>query len=182
MASDKKDIIDINTIGNLHINRFSQLAVKMSGLCCRIRRYRYLLCQRRGYLCRRFLKRSKCTTYCNDFLTKVDTSELAAADFINAKTKEFLLYCNLYLYNIFRKTENFFVKNVKLSDCHERMLTDVFKKVTLTFPCNGHKSEILAAALHNYILMRMQHYESEENLSVKKKCRTSKKVLKGQTS
>jgi hypothetical protein len=100
------------------------------------------------------------------------------AELVNAKTRGFLLYCNLFLYDIFKKTETFFVRNGKYSDCYERTLSEVFENVSLTFPCDIHKAEILAVSLHYYIMMRMRHNEREENRLLKKKAQTKKKEAK----
>ena len=131
-----------------------------------------------GYLCRKLTKFSKCQLCKESLLTKVETSNLEVAQIVNMKTKGFLMYCNLYLYRICRKTEQFFVQNVKFSDVYEKTLTDVFENIDLTFPCDEHKSDILAQALHYYVLMRMRQYEREENRSLKKKSGTKKKEAK----
>ena len=135
-----------------------------------------------GYLCRKLLKFTKCQVCRDSFLTKVETSNLAVAELVNAKTKGFLLHCNLFLFEIFRKTEFFFQKNVTSSDVYEKTLCDVFENINLTFPCDLHKSEVLAEALHYYILMRMRQYERERNRSCKKKSRSKKKQAKLCTS
>lgn len=131
-----------------------------------------------GYLCRRLRKATKCETCRQALLTKLETSELAVAELVNSKTKGFLLYCNVYLYDIFRKTETYFVKNAVLSDCYERTLTDVFENVSLNFPCEEHKSEMLATSLHYFILMRMRQYEREQNRSLKMLSQNKKKASK----
>jgi len=135
-----------------------------------------------GYLCRKLLKFTKCQVCRDSFLTKVETSNLAVAELVNAKTKGFLLHCNLFLFEIFRKTEFYFQKNVTSSDVYEKTLCDVFENINLTFPCDLHKSEVLAEALHYYILMRMRQYERERNRSCKKKSRSKKKQAKLCTS
>jgi len=104
------------------------------------------------------------------------------AKLVNSKSKGFLLHCNLYLHEIFRKTETFFLKNVGFSDVYEKTLTDVFENINLTFPCDLHKSEVLAQALHYYVLMRMRHYEREANRSLQKRSRQKRKAAKLCTS
>lgn len=130
-----------------------------------------------GYLCRRLLKTTKCETCLSSFLTNLDTFNLAVAELVSMKTKVFLLNCNIYLYDIFLNAEKFFVKNVIYSDCYEKTLTDIIINVNLKFPCNEHKSNVLASYLHYYIRMRMRQYEREQNRSCKKKSRDKKKNL-----
>lgn len=133
-----------------------------------------------GYLCRRLIKRfSKCEVCKNSFLTKLDPNELEVAEIVTVKNKGYLLNCNIYLFNILRRTENYFVKNVKSSNVYEKTLCDVFENIDLlTFPCTEHKSDVLAASLHYFILMRMRQYEREQNRSLKKQSRRKKKLAK----
>lgn len=131
-----------------------------------------------GYLCRRLLKSTKCEVCMNSFLTNLNSSDLAVADLVNMKTQGFLLNCNLYLYKLFLNAEFFFVKNVVLSDCYEKTLTDIIENVNLNFPCNEHKSSVIASCLHYYIRMRMRQYEREQNRSCKKQSRYKKKESK----
>jgi len=67
------------------------------------------------YLCRCLLKFTKCKTCLNSFLTNLDTFNLAVAEFWNTYEKKdylpgYLLNSELYLYDIFLNTDNFFVK------------------------------------------------------------------------
>ena len=134
-----------------------------------------------GYLCRKFLKSVKCEKCRKAFLTNLDTSNLAIAELVNARTRGFLLYCNLHLYQLFRMTEVFFQKNVLLSDCYEKTTTDVLQHVKLSFPCDEHKIDVIANSLYYYILMRMRQYERQQNRSLKKRSRTKKKEAKLQS-
>jgi len=109
-----------------------------------------------GYLCRRLRKFSKCDVCRQALLTNLETSELGITELVNAKTKGFLLYCNLHLYHLFKQTETHFVKNVSSSDCYERTITDVIQNVHLTFLCDEHKTDIISNAVHYCILMRMR--------------------------
>lgn len=72
-----------------------------------------------GYLCRRLIK-TDCQICQKSFLTNLETSKLAVAELINEKTKGYLLYCNLYLYKLFHKAEEYFVNNVLESNCYEK--------------------------------------------------------------
>ena len=45
-------------------------------------------------------------------LTRLKTCESEVTELVNVKSKGFLLYCNLYLYQLFRRTEHFFLENV----------------------------------------------------------------------
>ena len=108
----------------------------------------------------------------------METSNLAIAELVNAKTRGFLLYCNLHLYHLFRQTEVIFRKHVSSSDYYEKTITEVIETVSLTFPCIEHKMEVIASSLHYYILMRMRQYEREQNRSVKKQSWTKKKEAK----
>jgi len=135
-----------------------------------------------GYLCRKLQKWTKCDVCLSAFSRKLETNELAVADLVNAKTKGFLVYCNLYLFNLLKKTETFFQRNVTSSLCYQKTLSDVFENVELNFPCNEHKSETLATSLHYYVLMRMRQYEREGNRVLKKNYRHKKKESKLCTS
>lgn len=86
--------------------------------------------------------------------------------------------CNIYLYDIFLNDEKFFVKNVIYSDCYEKTLTDIIINVNLKFPCNEHKSSVIASCLHYNIHMIMRQCEREQNRSCKKKSRDKKKESK----
>jgi len=130
-----------------------------------------------GYLCRRLIKTS-CTICQRSFLTNLETSKLAVAELVNKKTKGYLMYCNLYLYKLFHKAEEYFVINVMQSDCYERTMTDMVLNVQMNFPCEEHKSNVIASCLHYYIRMRMRHYEREQNRNQKKKSKSKKKEAK----
>ena len=131
-----------------------------------------------GYLCRHLLKRTQCNTCRESLVTHLSTSNLAVAELVNLKMKGFLLYCNLYLHKLFRETESFFCNNVKFSNCYVRTINDVFDNLNLTFPCDEHKSEILAMSLHYYIVMRMRQYEREQNRAHKERSQNKKKEAK----
>lgn len=131
-----------------------------------------------GYLCRRLIKSTKCEVCLNSFLTNLDSSDLALADLVNMKTQGYLLNCNLYLYKLFLNAEFYFVKNVIFSDCYERTLTHIITNVNLNFPCDKHKSSVMASCLHYYICMRMRQYQREQNRSSKKISRNKKKESK----
>lgn len=131
-----------------------------------------------GYLCRRLLKRTNCQKCQDCILTNLSTSNLAVAELVNLKTKGFLLFCNLYLYKLFRQVEIFFCKNVSFSNCYEKTVNDVFDNLNLTFPCEEHSSEFLAMSLHYYIVMRMRQYEREQNRLNKKRSQSKKKEAK----
>lgn len=79
------------------------------------------------------------------------------------------MYCNLYLYKLFHKAEEYFVINVMQSDCYERTMTNMVLNVPMNFLCEEHKSNIIASCLHYYIRMRMRHYKREQNRNQKKK-------------
>ena len=128
-------------------------------------------------MCRRLLKSTKCEVCLSSFLTNLDSSDLAVAELVNMKTQGYLLNCNLYLYKLFLNDEFYFVKNVILSDCYERTLTNIIINVNLNFPCDKHKSSVMASCLHYYIRMRMRQYEREHNRSSKKYPEIKKKNL-----
>lgn len=131
-----------------------------------------------GYLCRRLLKLTKCSLCRDAILTKLSTENLAVAEIVNLKTRGFLLHCNLYLFKLFRRAETFFSENVKFANCYERTVNDVFENLELSFPCEEHGSEFLATSLHYYIVIRLRHYEREENRRVHKKSQMKKKEAK----
>lgn len=84
------------------------------------------------------------------------------------------MYCNFYLYKLLHKAEEYFVINVMQSDCYERTMTDMVLNVQMYFPCEEHKSNVIASCLHYYIRMRMRQYEREQNRNQKKKSKRKK--------
>lgn len=154
-------------------------ALMAEEFCCRDSELAdIILYSTSGYLCRRLLRLTKCSICRDAILTKLSTSDIEVAELVNLKTKGFLLYCNLYLYRLFHRTERFFAENVKYGNCYERTMNDVFEFLQLNFPCDEHGSEFVATSLHYYVVMRMRQYEREQNRGARKKSQHKKKEAK----
>ena len=68
-----------------------------------------------------------------------------------------------------------FITNSLFSDCYERTITKVIETVNFSFLCDNHKTDVIATAVHYYVLMRMRQFKREQNRFLKKKKKNRQK-------
>ncbi|KAL5240713.1 hypothetical protein ACI65C_008123 [Semiaphis heraclei] len=133
-----------------------------------------------GYINKRLIKKTKCETCLKSLQTIYGISSNPAADLVNLKTRGFLTHPNHYLFKLLESLELCFMKLAESSspfdDTHEEFFQA--ENITITFPCNIHKTEIITEIFIMYITMRMRQYSYTKNQEAKKLNKTKKKISK----
>ena len=132
------------------------------------------------YINKRLIKTTKCETCLMSLQTIYGTSSNPAADLVNLKTRGFLTHPNHYLFKLLESLELCFMKHAEslspFDDTHEEFFQT--ENITITFPCNLHKTEIITDIFIMYLTMRMRQYSYTKNQEAKKLNKTKKKISK----
>lgn len=131
-----------------------------------------------GFVCKTMLKKTTCPNCCKAFAYNGNIiRELPEAHLVNIKTRGKLIHPNTKIFQFFKEIKKIFARNITSSNVYQETVENLFtNNIQFEFPCNEHKSDILAYCIHYYITLRMRQFAKQENHKVKKVSREKKKL------
>lgn len=137
----------------------------------------YYLC---GFICRVLRKRFTCQT-CLEGLqySKNSVKNNSLTALIDVKTRGYLIYANINLFNLLNFVNKYFAENFYTSSSiYEDTISYVIENYNFTFPCNDHKSDVLSFILHYFVWLRMIQFTNTSNKNVTKNTTAKRKLSK----
>lgn len=134
-----------------------------------------------GFVCKTMLKKTVCPNCRKAFVYDSVTPirELPEAHLVNIKSRGKLIHPNKQIFQLFKKIEYIFAKNINSMNIYQKTMEDLLtKNVKLEFACNDHKNDIISYCIHYYVTLRMRQFAKQENHKMKTMSRDKKKLSK----
>ncbi len=131
-----------------------------------------------GYLCRQIMKHSKCHVCSAAFVAPVHYSQQLAAQLVNMKSRGKLIHPNMKFFEFIRSVEYCFAQYCDQADVYERTVDAMLDNISLDFPCDIHKEEVVSFSVRYYLNMRMRQWSRQSNREAMKHNRLKKKAAR----